>query len=314
MEFLKRLLPKPHIRVDEPSEKKRKALILFLGLLLILIQPITTIWVHTENLWAHLGFEVSRDIGIALVVAVVVAHIFEFYERTLQTVETMDRLIDMRMADQLGTAIWDEMKKVLRGKQVIRRNAGIRIKARRHTELPNYLALISLEFGYDLCSLQDEEVNFIVVHELDYQFSAPEINVPCFERVMVHGVKGIEVYEGNTLARICDGKALKLSVTLPSRDEGHTRIIAERQELVPAPGSFNLYMTEFTRSLTLQMDETLEDVDVEVRVRPEGPGQTVEKSGKYWVCESLLLPGQGVEIKFISRGTPSLPLHPAKTV
>jgi len=69
-------------------------------------------------------------------------------------------------------------------------------------------------------------------------------------------------------------------------------------------------MTEFTKSLTLQIDETLEDVDVEVRVRPEGSGQIVEKGGKYWVCESLLLPGQGVEIKFIQHRTPEIAASP----
>jgi len=232
-------------KADEPNEKKRKVLVLLWGVLLILVKPITMIWVHSENIWVHVGFEVSRDIGIALVVAVVVAHIFEFYERTLHTVETMDRLIDMRMADQLGKPIWDEMKKVVRSKQVIRRNAGLRIKACRDPKLPSHLAVMSLEFGYDLCSLQDEELIFGVVHELDYQFSAPELDVPRFERVMVRGANGIEVYEGNTLSSVSDGKAVRLSLTLPPRDAGHIRVITERRELVAAPGSFNLYMTEF---------------------------------------------------------------------
>jgi hypothetical protein len=58
-------------------------------------------------------------------------------------------------------------------------------------------------------------------------------------------------------------------------------------------------MTEYTKNLILQLDHPAEGFDVEVKVRPEGVGQTLVRTGNTWRCDSLILPGQGVEIKFI---------------
>jgi hypothetical protein len=75
--------------------------------------------------------------------------------------------------------------------------------------------------------------------------------------------------------------------------------------VVQAPGSYNLYMTDYTHGLRVRMDDTPNDVRIEVKVRPEGEAQVLKKTGTdEWVCESLILPGQGIEIKFIDPRSP----------
>lgn len=99
---------------------------------------------------------------------------------------------------------------------------------------------------------------------------------------------------------------VRLPVELERKGESHARITTVRSEVVPTPGSYNLYMTDYAQGLRVLIEQALSDLSIEVKIRPEGEAQNLKKIGKAtWVSDSLILPGQGVEIKFKDGRSPS---------
>jgi hypothetical protein len=47
-------------------------------------------------------------------------------------------------------------------------------------------------------------------------------------------------------------------------------------------------MTEYTQGLRVRVDEQPDDIDVQVRIRPEGDARDARKAGSLWHLDSLL--------------------------
>ena len=83
--------------------------------------------------------ELWRDLGIAFIVACVVAVLFELYRGLHHQLKSMRDVIDLVMGEQITPDIWLELKDLIAQKQLLRRNADIRLSlshgaatARRH--------------------------------------------------------------------------------------------------------------------------------------------------------------------------------------
>src|SRR5439155_10968661 len=94
-----------------------------------------------------------RDVGIALIVAVVVTGVFELYERTRQTEASIERQVDARMGDQLTPKVWNDVKVQILDKHLLRRNAEMRVSFEKPKELLACQQLAHVEFAYDLYNI-----------------------------------------------------------------------------------------------------------------------------------------------------------------
>ena len=256
---------------------------------------------RTNAPWRKLGQELS----MALVVAAVVSLLFELYQRSHDTLEATQRAFNASMADALTPDVWDGVKRQILDKRLLRQNVTLRGRLSRSRDLPANLAIWDLQFEYELLNLDTRKKDLHVQHELDYQFRFPERRLPRFERVVMETRDVSREFDESQLKRMTEKGTIDLDVALDARGGSPVRILTRRLEVVNAPGSYNLYMTEFTKGIRIYNDGIPPGVGIEVRVRPEGEAQTLKKVGTgVWVCDSLVLPGQGIEFKFLSYESP----------
>jgi hypothetical protein len=251
-----------------------------------------------ESIWPDL----LRDLGIAFIVSFVLGVVIEFYRYLGHRMDSMREVIDAVMTDRITGEVWSELKELTEQKTLIRKNAFVRMSLRRREELEKHQFELSLEYSYELHGLSKSESSHSLEHELDYQLSAPNLNIPRFTRLIVNNPLGPDtVLEEADISRLAQKDKLTVAVRLPSREGSPVRIRVERIELVHAPGSYNLYTPEFLKGLQLVVSECPHDICIDVLVRPQGPGQLLKQLGDTWSFDALMLPGQGIEIKFLHR-------------
>lgn len=245
----------------------------------------------------EIAWEFFRELGVALVVSGVVAGLFELYRSIRHHVQTMRDVIDITMGEQITPEVWLELKGLIEARKVIRRNAHLRWSLVRNSTLRENEAILQLEYEYEVHALTNKGFEFQIEHELDYHMCNEQLFLPRFERVVIDppGAEA-ETLDGERL-KAASGK-IKFPVMLQGRGGDPVHVRLERTELVNVPGSYNLYTPEFIKGLYLHYGECPGDVEPEVLVRPLGPGLILKHVGNSWSCEHLLLPGQGIEIKF----------------
>ena len=245
--------------------------------------------------------DLLRDVGIAFVVSCVVAALFEMRRSLKHQVETMRDVIDVTMGEQISPDVWLELKELIAVKQVIRRDVRIRLQMERSAGLGGHEAILGVEYQYEIHGLTSKPAKVSIQHELDYHLRNDGLGLPRFESVTVNrGWQEGHQYRGRDLAGISNKKCLELDLDLASRGAEPYVVRSERFELVHAPGSYNLYTPEFMKGLRVDFISWPEDIEIEVSVRPQGQGD-IKRIGNTWMCERLILPGQGIEIKFSQR-------------
>ncbi len=157
--------------------------ILVIGVILVVIAAI-----GEEKKWsvptiAH----VLRDIGIAFIVAVVVTGVFELYERTQQSVASMEREIDARMGDQLTPEVWKDVKEQILDKHLLRRNLELRVSLEQSKKLLTDQRLVHVEVAYDLYNISSPDPAITVRHSLAFPEDAKS-QIPRFEGTSVEGI------------------------------------------------------------------------------------------------------------------------------
>ena len=95
-------------------------------------------------------------------------------------------------------------------------------------------------------------------------------------------------------------------VPVEQSDGQPVHIQTQRLELVRLPGSYNFYSAEFVKGLQLTFGEWPTDVEFDVQVRPLGKGMDIKSGQKTCSCDALLLPGQGIEIRFFEKVIPAV--------
>jgi hypothetical protein len=241
--------------------------------------------------------ELLRDLGIALIVATIIGGILEIYRYAHHRFGAMREMFDMIMSERITPDVWFELKDLIETKVCIRKNVHLRLSITYDEKVPKHLALLSVEYSYEIHSLVRRPKTIEIEHELDYQFKGFRTDLPRFTHFSVDAPK-----KENDRAldeSVKSGKiAFKIQLAGIDARPAHVRI--SREELVPVPGSYNLYTTEFMKGLTVVIAELPKDVDVDVMIRPQGVGEALRRTGDTWLSDELILPGQGIEVKFLA--------------
>jgi hypothetical protein len=232
------------------------------------------------------------ELGIALIVAGVVACLFEIYRSAHHKLEGMIEVINAVQGERMSPEVWRELDDLMSDKQVIRRDVHVRVELLPLSGLPLGQRALRLDYDYELHSLTRKKTRVRVAHELDYQLENPPLSLPRFGDVTVVAAPRSQT---PTVQRT-PGR-VSFETLLGPRGKKPCFVHTERTEIVHIPGSYNLYTPEFVKGLTLTL-VGFGAIGLEVWVRPHGRGTKPVQSGNMWVCSHLLLPGQGVEIKF----------------
>lgn len=250
--------------------------------------------ISEKSIW----HDVVRDVGIAFLVAVIIAAIYELHVRSRFDIETMRGVLDTTLGDLVRPDIWQEVKKQIIERDTIRQNVDVRLKVEPLGPLPGPVALW-MQFEYDLLGLHSTPKMCSLVHHLDNHVTYEEL--PEFEYIRV----GEKIYKDGSGACDCvkDG-TFTTDVELAARDGDPIRVVTVRKEVTYIPGSYNLTMMELTKGFSLHLMELPEGIEAAVNIRPFTNSPLPLEVNKVLDKEfrnTLLLPGQAIEFRFKPR-------------
>jgi hypothetical protein len=121
-----------------------------------------------------LAHDLTRDTGIAFIVAAIVGGAFELYARNVLQDRTMNSVLDATVGEMIGPDIWQDVHSQILNKDVIRRNIDIHLKLFEDPEanLPPGAMAVWMKMTYDLFGLGRAKKEVEVKHWLDAHIKA----------------------------------------------------------------------------------------------------------------------------------------------
>jgi hypothetical protein len=243
---------------------------------------------RTLHFHKEVADDLLRDFGIALLLSGAIAMLIEFRRASLDEKEAGLVLLSQVLGSQMGAEAWTELQRIIAEKRQVRRD--VLLSFEEWVPLEPNLVKAKIHYKYDAYSTTGRDEQSKVRHELDYQVRRSD--APSWVSVKIDGVDrtpGDATYP-----------RFEEHVTLTDKK---TTVEVTRWELIHVPGSWNLYLTQWTRGLTMkfvpQQPSGLEIVPV-LHPRDENKIAFDDKS-RSWTYPDLLVPGQGLEFKFIEK-------------
>ncbi|MEA2600880.1 MAG: hypothetical protein QOF89_1872 [Acidobacteriota bacterium] len=252
-----------------------------------------------HNIW----HDVIRDVGIAFLVAAIVAAIYELHVRSRFDVETMTGVLDATIGDIIRPDIWEEVKREVIERGMIRQNVSIHLRVKPLGGLPGPVALW-MKFEYDLCGLHARSEDVILTHELDDHIAYQ--GLPEFEYIKV----GERVYKDCSRDHnIANGK-FSAKVRLNGRNGKPIHVVTTRREVTYIPGSHSLVMSELAKGFSLHLMELPPGIEASINCRPHTDSPVpLEVDGVLGreLEDVILLPGQAIEFRLKRKAAMELP-------
>jgi hypothetical protein len=242
--------------------------------------------------------DLFRDIGIAILVAAIIAVVYETYARFRFELRLMTSFLGAVIADWSRQDVWNALKAQIIEKTVIRENFRVGVRLLRDSRLPSGQMLLKLNVEYNLRGLRSDPTHTTIDHFLDWHFKIKGHNLPRFNCVKVAG------QDIPTDSRAFNDRGeFRCRVRVPAKDHGVVPVASLREDVVYFPGTHCFVLNEITKGLEICLDEIPEDISLFVTVRPhpdlkyrelrsDAANQRIESENV------VLFPGQIIELLF----------------
>jgi hypothetical protein len=254
-----------------------------------------------------LRHDLTRDLGIAIVVSTFVAVFIEYQREE----ETRKDAVDVFMGRIIPIRVWDDFRNNIIARQVICESWDLDIFITR--------AQVTMEGGgpqeqfvatgtmvYKLNNLNNlirSEQLPKLWHELESDFRGVDQagrELPRFI-LMSWTAEGedAKLWDEEKLREfVQEGKLTVPSSALPKKSHGPVEVVVKRKEIIPIPGGFPWYMYWITLKCKITIRTNVEGLTFDLwprhhqpeKFRPLLPGDT-------WSFDGVLFPGQGFEIQ-----------------
>ncbi|MGZ5884249.1 MAG: hypothetical protein ACXWJE_07775 [Burkholderiaceae bacterium] len=254
-------------------------------------------WIRSDSSMHHL----LRDIGIAILVAAIIAIVYETYARTRFELMLMNSFLGAVIADWSRQDIWDVLKAQIIEKSVIRENFRIGIRLTPDKRLAPGQMLLKMNVEYDLLGLRSKAIDINVEHFLDWHFKIKGHDLPrfCCVRIADNEIPLDSEH-------ISKRGEFSCPVRVPAKGKGALPVASIREEVVYCPGTNCFVLNEITKGLEICLEEIPEDFLLFVTVRPHGNLKYRElkvnsAEHRVKINNMVLFPGQVVELLFQPR-------------
>lgn len=241
-------------------------------------------------------YDVSRDLGIAFFVALVVTVMYEVYARRRYERKNFINTLQVIMNEIVHPGVWEEVRTQIIDREIIRENCIIKLKLEEVSGLKDGQMVLCVELEYELQSLSTKPHLVKILHYLDDHIENKVKDLPRFELVEI----GKRNFCGDALKERIKNGVFSFDTTLKPRGHSSIQVRSRRREITYVPGSYNLIMGEICHGLRIILDEIPNDTDAFVHVWPHTdkpiplkPGVTLDR-----YHNKILLPGQGCEFRF----------------
>lgn len=228
--------------------------------------------------------EIVRDIGIALCIAVIVAWIIELR----LSGDTFIRGLDAIMKRTVPNEVWEHFRQHIISQPMSREHWTLKMNIEEQSA-GGYVSRTAL--SYRVVALEDR-LDRPVMHGLDRHRDLPGDG----RRFKGASLDGKEVPD---LAPFLtdDGRTLTLPVSLPKCGD-HLEVALQFDELIRYPDTIVWWMNRTTSDVSIEIVGAPETWTIEPRVfHPSRRKFEPTTGNRKWHFDSLLLPGQGFEIR-----------------
>lgn len=241
-----------------------------------------------ESAW----HEITRDVGIALIIAAVVSVTYETFARSRFIRHTMEAMLSEIFGNIVQPDVWKVVKDEVIRHLIIRECLDIHLALRPEFGDDSKEMVLWMRITYDLKGLHDspESKPLPFRHFLDDHIVVGKY--PCFDLIAINGIE-------QPLNGVTRG-VFETVVPLNHKQGAEVKITSERNEITYVPGSYYLTMTELTKGIKLHLTELPEGVEAFVNIRPYKEGTPLRKNVPIddEFKNTILLPGQSIEFRF----------------
>lgn len=257
----------------------------------ILLVTAATMLGHNST-WHH----IARDLGLAFLIAAIVATLYELNTRSIFDLERLEGVLKTVLASNVPPNVWDQINKEILQRDVIRKNFDVRASLIDEPSLSECQKVLKMTIAYDLYGLSDNQIKYILSNELgSLQLHNPTKTLPRFESVTV----GTDVYKGAELAKIVeDGKFTITDIGVGPKGAPPIHIEVVRFEVIYVPGNYDLALSELTDSIRVHIDFT-GNLKGSVKIWSNKGSATLSPAGDMWFFNGVMFPGQELTIRFM---------------
>jgi hypothetical protein len=243
-------------------------------------------------------YDITRDLAIGFIVAVVVTFIYEVFARRRYEDKNFINTLQVIMNEVIHQDVWGEIRNQVIEKNMMRENVEIRLSLEHEEGLQKGQMVLCLEVDYDLCGLRSRQERAKIRHYLDDHIKCKEKKLPRFEMVEIVDRAN---YQGPGLRKKVKNGVFSADVILRSRYERQQlRINTRRKEITYVPGSYIFMMGELTRGISFKLEGLPREIEAHLHMWPHTEKPVPLKTGITFTefDETVLLPGQGCEFRF----------------
>lgn len=249
-------------------------------------------------------YHALRDVGIAFIVAAIVAVTFELHARMRYQIDTIDQVFDTTMGAIWNSEVWEEVRQKVFEKKIIRENYDLHLTLFPETE--NRM-IMQVRLRYDVRSLLHNKESIEMCSTLDKHIcdtiTDKNTKIPCFTALRIDD-KSFNLLDlkQNEFFQLDDKEGrliFKLEELAPNRDNRPIRLEVVRKEFSYIPGTYNLTMSDITKIACVHMLNLPDNIEASIFLPAHfeipkvlGNDQPLDFDNK------ILLPGQTIEFHF----------------
>lgn len=255
-----------------------------------------------------------RDLGIALLVAVILTVAIEYYARSRLQEEIRSGVVEAAFRRLISPLVFNQIKGYVIGAKILKRNWMLEMVLREYPDKAagDRLYLSRTVLSYDAVSLTGGVVTELLTTGLDRHLTGKDDRgtLPRFLRVQI----GSENYTDESLKQFLedDGKTFKKEFLVPTTG---VKVVVELLELFRVPDTFVWNTNLQCEGARIVIDNAAKSgVAFEVMALTPERNQLVETvPGRTWEYAGGLLPWQGFQIRsFYPTEQLELPVQPSE--
>jgi hypothetical protein len=240
-------------------------------------------------------YHITRDIGIALIVAAVVSTVYEFHTRSILDLAKIESVLKTVLASNIPKEAWEQVNTEILQRSIIRRNFEIRLKLSSDPNLSVTQRVLALETTYDLYGLRSQPVKYTLQHAVDKEMWNEGLRLPRFDSVTI----GKETLSGDELNKHIDTEGVFSLPQVELESQNPLRVVVRRTEITNKPGTYHLILSELTQGIKVYFDSLPSDVDADVKIWSDKGFAHLQPAGNgIWYFDGVMLPGQALSFRF----------------
>ena len=266
------------------------------------VSQITAFTEHWKQHLAHASFWTTliRDVGIAMMLAVILTVVIEFWARQRLQDEIREGVLEATFRRLIPPQIFDEIRNGVLLAKSVKRQWQLVMTVSRDATLNGpdprcYASQTSVTYRIHNLTNSAYEETFSTELNRDIEGSDQTGSLPRFDWVRIGNKKYTDEELKDFLAP--DGHSYTVSLTLP-RDPSYLEVRNEFKEVLRVPDTFVWSMTGLTEDVSITIESTgVPEIGFEVNaLHPDR--KRLERTGNgRWDFQGVVLPWQGFEIR-----------------